>query len=85
MKKLILLFILFLFSENLNASSITGNELKKKIAIWLESKGAKPNIEILDDIKYPNCNDDDLLMSDISGNFRLIKVSCLGENKWSFI
>ena len=85
MKKLSLLFILFLFSENLNASSITGNELKKKIAIWLESKGAKPNIEILDDIKYPNCNDDDLLMSDISGNFRLIKVSCLGENKWGFI
>ena len=25
------------------------------------------------------------MISDISGNFRLIKVSCLGENKWSFI
>ena len=25
------------------------------------------------------------MISDISGNFRLIKVSCVGENKWSFI
>ena len=47
--------------------------------------GAKTNIEILDNIKYPFCTDKDLFISDISGSYRLIKVSCLGENKWSFI
>ena len=47
--------------------------------------GAKTNIEILDNIKYPFCTDKDLFISDISGSHRLIKVSCLGENKWSFI
>ena len=85
MKKYIFILILTLFSEKLNAASITGLELKEKIVSWLESKGSETNVEILDDIKYPSCNDSNLLITDISGSFRLIKVTCLGQNKWSFI
>ena len=85
MKKLFILFIFCSLSKNVYSTSITGVQLKEKIANWLESKGSKTNIEILDNIKYPICSDENLLISDISGNFRLIKVSCVGENKWSFI
>ena len=59
--------------------------MKGKIVSWLESKGSETNVEILDDIKYPSCNDSNLLITDISGSLRLIKVTCLGQNKWSFI
>ena len=85
MKKLFILFIFCTLSKNVYSTSITGVQLKEKIANWLESKGSQTNIEILDNIKYPICSDQNLLISDISGNFRLIKVSCVGENKWSFI
>ena len=85
MKKLFILFIFCSLSKNVYSTSITGVQLKEKIANWLESKGSQTNIEILDNIKYPICSDENLLISDISGNFRLIKVSCVGENKWSFI
>ena len=85
MKKLFILFIFCYLSKDVYSTSITGVQLKEKIANWLESKGSQTNIEILDNIKYPICSDQNLLISDISGNFRLIKVSCVGENKWSFI
>ena len=85
MKKLFILFIFCYLSKDVYSTSITGVQLKEKIANWLESKGSQTNIEILDNIKYPICSDENLLISDISGNFRLIKVSCVGENKWSFI
>ena len=85
MKKLFILFIFCYLSKDVYSTSITGVQLKEKIADWLESKGSQTNIEILDNIKYPICSDENLLISDISGNFRLIKVSCVGENKWSFI
>ena len=79
------MFIFCYLSKDVYSTSITGVQLKEKIANWLESKGSQTNIEILDNIKYPICSDENLLISDISGNFRLIKVSCVGENKWSFI
>ena len=85
MKKIFYILIFCLSFKNTNATSITGSELKEKISSWLETMGAKTNIEILDNIKYPFCTDKDLFISDISGSYRLIKVSCLGENKWSFI
>ena len=85
MKKIIILLIFCSLSKSVYSTSITGIQLKEKIVNWLEFKGSQTNIEILDEIKYPLCDDQDLLISDISGNFRLIKVSCLGENKWSFI
>ena len=85
MKKYTYLFIFCFIFEYLNASTIDGLELKQRITNWLKSNGADTKIEILDNIKYPYCKDKDFLISDISGAYRLIKVSCLGENKWSFI
>ena len=85
MKKYTYLFIFCFIFEYLNASTIDGLELKQRITNWLKSNGADTKIEILDNIKYPYCKDKDFLISDISGAYRLIKVSCLGENKWSLL
>ena len=85
MRKFIYLFILCFIFNYSNASTINGFELKERISNWLKTKGAKTQIEILDNIKYPYCNEKDLLISDISGSYRLIKVNCIGEDKWSFI
>ncbi len=85
MKKYICLFILCFIFNYSNASTINGVELKERISKWLKTKGANTQVEILDNIKYPYCNEKDLLISDISGSYRLIKVGCIGENKWSFI
>ncbi len=85
MRKFIYSFILCFIFNYSNASTINGFELKERISNWLKTKGAKTQIEILDNIKYPYCNEKDLLISDISGSYRLIKVNCIGEDKWSFI
>ena len=85
MKKFIILFIFSFFSNYSYAGSISGTELKDKITSWLKSKGSEANIEILDKIKYPYCKESDILITDISGSNRLLKISCLGQNKWSFI
>ena len=39
----------------------------------------------MDTIKYPHCDNSDIFITDISGSFKLIKISCLGSNKWSLI
>ena len=79
MRKFIYLFILCFIFNYSNASTINGFELKERISNWLKTKGAKTQIEILDNIKYPYCNEKDLLISDISGSYRLIKVNCILE------
>ena len=85
MKKFIYLIILCFIFNHSNAATISGSELKERISKWLKTQGANTRIEILDNIKYPYCNEKDLLISDISGSYRLIKVNCIGEDKWSFI
>ena len=85
MKKFIYLIILCFIFNHSNAATINGSELKERISKWLKTKGANTQVEILDNIKYPYCNEKDLLISDISGSYRLIKVNCIGEDKWSFI
>ena len=86
MKKIfIILFISVLQFGNAKSNSISGNELEDLVSNWLESKGQEPNIEILANVKYPKCDHPDIIINDISGNFNLIKVSCVGENPWSFI
>ena len=85
MKKFIYLIILCFIFNHSNAATISGSELKERISKWLKTKGANIQVEILDNIKYPYCNEKDLLISDISGSYRLIKVNCIGEDKWSFI
>ncbi len=85
MKKFIYLIILCFIFNHSNAATISGSELKERISKWLKTQGANTHVEILDNIKYPYCNEKDLLISDISGSHRLIKVNCIGEDKWSFI
>lgn len=85
MKKFIYLIILCFIFNHSNAATISGSELKERISKWLKTKGVNTQVEILDNIKYPYCNEKDLLISDISGSYRLIKVNCIGEDKWSFI
>lgn len=85
MKKFIYLIILCFIFNHSNAATISGSELKERISKWLKTQGANIQVEILDNIKYPYCNEKDLLISDISSSYRLIKVNCIGEDKWSFI
>jgi len=85
MTKLLTFLLVFSFSSFVQASSINGIFLKKIIGEWLEDNDQKSNVEILDNIKYADCNKNDIFIKDISGSFRLLKVSCLGPNKWSFI
>ena len=85
MKKFIYLIILCFIFNHSNAATMNGSELKERISKWLKTKGVNTQVEILDNIKYPYCNEKDLLISDISGSYRLIKVNCIGEDKWSFI
>ena len=85
MKKFIYLIILCFIFNHSNAATMNGSELKERISKWLKTQGANTQVEILDNIKYPYCNEKDLLISDISGSYRLIKVNCICEDKWSFI
>ena len=43
------------------------------------------NVKILESLKYPSCKNNNMLISDISGSFNLIKISCLYPNEWSII
>ena len=78
-------FIIFLIVKDSLASTISGFEIKSLIEEWLENKGEEANINILESLKYPACETDNILINDISGNSRLIKVNCLGNNPWQFI
>ena len=83
-----IIFILFFFFNEVKTKepiSISGKDLEIKINKWLIEKGNSGNTQIFDDIKYPFCEDSNLLITDISGSFNLIKVSCLGPKDWSFI
>ena len=78
-------FIIFLIVKDSLASTISGFEIKSLIEKWLENKGEVANVNILESLKYPACETDNILINDISGNSRLIKVNCIGNNPWQFI
>lgn len=80
-----ILIVNFIIFNNLKASTINGVELTNIIEEWLENRGKVANITILNDLKYPRCEKSKLLINDISGNSKLIKVNCFGENPWQFI
>ena len=69
---------MFIFNHS-NAATISGSELKERISKWLKTQGANIQVEILDNIKYPYCNEKDLLISDISGSHRLIRLIVLAR------
>ena len=67
------------------ASTISGYEIKSLIEKWLEKQGEEANVNILESLKYPACESDNIIINDISGNSKLIKVNCIGNNPWQFI
>ena len=79
------LIITFLIMKDSLASTISGYEIKSLIEKWLEKQGEEANISILESMKYPACEPNEILINDISGNSKLIKVNCIGNNPWQFI
>ena len=77
--------ISFLIVKNSLASTISGYEIKSLIEKWLEKHGEEANVNILESLKYPACDRDNIIINDISGNSKLIKVNCIGNNPWQFI
>ncbi|MAI29730.1 MAG: flagella basal body P-ring formation protein FlgA [Rickettsiales bacterium] len=81
-------FFIFSFSfifETKASNSINGKEIEDLVNTWLEKNNHSGNVEILDSIKYPFCEKNDILITDISGSFNLIKISCLQPNEWNII
>ena len=78
------IIILLIVKDSL-ASTISGYEIKSLIEKWLEKQGEEANVNILESLKYPACETDNIIINDISGNSKLIKVNCVGNNPWQFI
>ena len=79
------LIITFLIMKDSLASTISGYEIKSLVEKWLEKQGVEANVNILESLKYPACEQEDIIINDISGNSKLIKVNCVGKNPWQFI
>ena len=77
--------LILLICNTGNTKNITGMQLQKLIEEWLQNKGKQSNITILKELQYPDCDKTKLIINDISGNFKLIKVNCYGKNPWQFI
>ena len=84
-KFLSIFIFLVLFFTNSHSKSISGDELKILVENWLTQHNVEANINILGKVKYPKCSQENLMISDISGTNKLIKVSCLAPNEWSLI
>ena len=79
------LIITFLIVKDSLASTISGYEIKSLIEKWLEKQGEEANVNILESLKYPACEPENIIINDISGNSKLIKVNCIGNHPWQFI
>ena len=77
--------ITFLIVKDSLASTISGYEIKSLIEKWLEKQGVEANVNILKSLKYPACEPENIIINDISGNSKLIKINCIGNNPWQFI
>ena len=79
------LIITFFIVKDSLAATISGYEIKSLIEKWLEKQGEEANVNILESLKYPACESDNIIINDISGNSKLIKINCIGNNPWQFI
>ena len=77
--------ITFLIVKDSLASTTSGYEIKSLIEKWLEKQGVEANVNILESLRYPACEPENIIINDISGNSKLIKVNCIGNNPWQFI
>ena len=78
------IFLSFVFDSKAS-NSINGKEIEGLVNAWLEENNQTGNVRILNSIKYPFCTKDNMLITDISGSFNLIKIRCLNPNQWSII
>ena len=83
--KITLFTFTFLSTTNLLSNTINGVELKNIVNSWLEERDQLSNINMLDEIKYPFCERSKIIISDISGNYNLIKIKCVDKNPWQLI
>ena len=83
--KITLFTFTFLSTTNLLSNTINGIELKNIVNSWLEERDQLSNINILDKLKYPFCERSKIIISDISGNYNLIKIKCVDKNPWQLI
>ena len=84
--KIFFFFICLSFVFDVKASnSINGKEIEDLVNAWLKKNNQTSNVKILNSLKYPFCKKDDMLITDISGSFNLIKIKCLNPNEWSLI
>ena len=77
-------FLSFVFDAKAS-NSINGKEIEGLVNAWLKENNQTSNVKILNSLKYPFCKKDDMLITDISGSFNLIKIKCLKPNEWSLI
>ena len=86
LKIILLTFTLsFISTNNLHSNTISGVELKTVVNSWLKEQNQLPNVKILDELKYPFCEKSKMIISDISGNYNLIKIKCVDKNPWQII
>ena len=84
--KLFLFFVFISFFFDSKASnSINGEEIEGLVNEWLQKNNQSGNVKLLKSLKYPSCTNNNMLISDISGAFNLIKISCLYPHEWSLI
>ena len=83
--KILFFTFIFLGATNLYSNNINGIELRNIVNNWLKENNQSSNINILDELKYPYCDDSKMIISDISGNYNLIKVNCIDKNPWKII
>ncbi len=84
--KFLVFFVFFCLTfESKASNSINGKEIEVLVNAWLEKNNQSSNVKILESIKYPYCRNNNILITDISGSFNLIKISCLHPNEWSII
>ena len=83
--KITLFTFTFLSTTNLLSNTINGVELKNIVNSWLEERDQLSNINMLDEIKYPFCERSKIIISDIYGNYNLIKIKCVDKNPWQLI
>ena len=81
--KIFIILIFFISFRDAFSKDIDGNELSVLIDKWLNERKIESNFNILNEIKYPGC--DEIIINNVSINYSLIKVSCFSPNKWSFI
>ena len=85
-KSLMFIFVLSLLilkSDLLLSKKVSGEFIKNSVNNWLTERNIEENVSLLSEVKYPDCNE--LVISNVSLNFSLIKVFCEEPNKWSII